>query len=242
MRDLDDQQTHDYFNQFTPQYDPERFEFAFDHLLRTAEPSQTLLDIGCGDGATLYAIKKRTPLTKITGLDISEGYLSRVGRLVGCDTIHGSILDKKIIDRYRGSFDFCTLGAVLHHLIADTRRESLLCAAQCLKNSIELLRHGGELIIFEPAHGPSWLMDMVFWLKKASGRVSNKRMELFASWLNFGAPVVSYYTPEQLSSMIRTLDDGAVILSKRLVERRLGGVIRRTDMAIIIKKAERSTP
>jgi 2-polyprenyl-3-methyl-5-hydroxy-6-metoxy-1,4-benzoquinol methylase len=46
---MKDQQTHEYFDQFTPHYSPKKFNFALEYL--------NIVDIGCGDGATLHSIK-----------------------------------------------------------------------------------------------------------------------------------------------------------------------------------------
>lgn len=185
---MKDQQTHDYFDQFTPHYNPKRFNFALNYINAVATDEQCILDIGCGDGATLYLIKTHTPLKKVIGLDISNNYLRKAHELVGCATIQGSILDRGVVDEFREHFDYCTCGAIIHHLIGKNRQESFKNAKACLENAIELLKPGGSLIIFEPCHGPAMLMDLVFWIKKTVGNLTNKRIQLFKSWANIGNP------------------------------------------------------
>jgi SAM-dependent methyltransferase len=233
---MQDKQTHNYFDKFTPHYDPKRFSFALNYLVEVATDEETVLDIGCGDGATLYLIKENTPLKNLVGLDISKKYLRKAEKLLGCDTIEGSILDKKRLEEHLGKFDYCILGAVIHHLIGKNRKESFNHTKNCLRNSIELLKPGGTLIIFEPTHSPSMLMDLVFWIKKIVVNLTNKRVEILQRWANIGQPVVSYYTPEQLISFIESIPDTQLVAKKTVDKSRLGFIISRVGMGIIIKK------
>lgn len=232
----DDKQTYDYFNNYTPHYEPERFVFAYDYLNDVVEDGQILLDIGCGDGATLNMIKARTPLQNLCGLDISENYVEKTKQNVGCDAIVGNILDDHFIAKYKGTYDYCTLGSVLHHLIGKNRRESTGLARKCLVNAIDLLKPGGSLMVFEPAHSPLLLMDLIFWIKKVFGNFTNERIEMTRPWMNFGQPVVSYYTPKQLRSFIDSIR-GATIFSIAEVDViRMGVIIKRERLGIIVKK------
>jgi SAM-dependent methyltransferase len=234
---MDDKRTLEYFDQFTPHYDPERFNFALDYLRENSSPNQSLIDIGCGDGATLFLVKQNTNLKEnLFGLDISSNYLSKAQELVGCKTIEGSVLDPALIENYSGKFDFCTLGAVIHHLIGNSRKQSFEFAAHCLNNSIKLLKPNGRLIIFEPTHSPSYMMDVIFWTKKLFGSLTNERIELFSKWANFGQPVVSYYTPEQLLSFLAQVPK-TKILDKVIVDKkRMGFVIQRVGLGLIVEK------
>jgi SAM-dependent methyltransferase len=236
---MNDKQTLDYFDQFTPHYDPKRFSFALKYLQENSNSNQSLIDIGCGDGATLYLIKENTHLKeKLFGLDISNNYLSKAKKLVGCQIIEGSILDSSLVDKYAGCFDFCTLGAVIHHLIGDSRKQSFEFASQCLSNSIKLLKPNGCLIIFEPTHSPSYMMDIIFWIKKIFGRLSNERLELFSKWANFGQPVVSYYTPSQLLSFLDKVPNAKIVDQVIIDQKRMGFIIQRVGLGVIIKKID----
>ncbi len=233
---MDDQQTHDYFDQFTPHYDPSRFDFAIDFLRRHAGPEQTLIDIGCGDGATLHLVKSGTSLERLYGLDISANYLAKARELTGCETIQGSILDDALVAAHAGRFDFSTLGAVLHHLIGSNRAQSAAFARQCLRNAIELLKPGGYLIIFEPTYGPSWLMDVVFWIKKSAGRFTDQRIEIVRQWANFGQPVVSYYTPEEMDAFVADTPRAESVERVIVDRKRKGPLIRRVGLGLVIRR------
>lgn len=232
----EDDKTLDYFDRFTPHYNPERFQFAMDYLKKNARPEDRLLDIGCGDGATLYLLQQNTPVRDLWGLDISGNYLRKAEALVECKTIEGSILDNKLIDQHAGQFNYCTLGAVIHHLIGKNRRESFEFARQCMNNSYRLLKPGGALLIFEPTYHPSWLMSCAFWTKKIVTRFSSNRVELLRSWANFGQPIVSYYTSGQIAQMANDLDGAEILMNEALDDFRFIGLIRRLGLGIIIRK------
>ena len=234
---MSDKQTLDYFDNFTPHFKPERFEFALEYLNNVATDKQRILDIGCGDGGTLYLIMKNTPLKTLFGLDISKNYLKKARGLVGCDTIQGSILDRNSCDQYWGTFDYCVLGAVIHHLIGKNRKESFQYAKLCLENAIGLLKPGGSLLIFEPTHSPSVIMDLVFWIKKTVGNLTNKRIEISTKWANIGQPVVSYYTRKQLLSFIECVPNIEIVLNRIMDDSRLGIIIHRIGMGIIVRKS-----
>lgn len=232
----EDGKTLDYFDRFTPHYNPARFQFAIDYLKANGRAEHRLLDIGCGDGATLYLIQQHTPVRGLVGLDISGNYLRKAEQLVGCQTIEGSILDDELIDCHEGQFDFCTLGAVIHHLIGKDRRESLQFAEQCIRNSFRLLSPRGSLLIFEPTFRPAWLMTVAFWIKKIVTRFSNNRVEILRKWANLGQPIVSYYTDAQISHLAESLPDSKVVQNDVLDRLRLCGVIRRRGLGIVIRK------
>ena len=234
-----DAQTHDYFENFTPHYIPERFDFACDYLNEFATKEQTVLDIGCGDGATLSLLKNKTPLEKIVGLDISKNYLKKAKKLTQCDILQGSILNPKNLEKHWGTFDYCVLGAVLHHLIGNNRKESFQYAQLAVENAIKLLKPGGSLIIFEPTHAPSLIMTMIFWIKKTISIFSSERIELSTRWANIGQPIVSYYTPKQLDSFIENLPSVQVIKRTVVDEKRLGLIIKREGIGFIITKMGR---
>ena len=233
---MKDRQTLEYFDRMMPHYNPVRFEFAIAYLNKTTNGESSLIDIGCGDGATLYLVREKTPVKRLVGMDISRSYLQKAKELVGCQIIEGSILDRGLVDRYKEQFDYCTLGAVLHHLIGKHRAQSFDYASICLAHALRLLKPGGSLIIFEPTYAPSSMMDLVFWIKKIVGNFTSSRIELFSKWANFGQPVVSYYTPEQLISMVEHLQDADLLERNVVYQVSLGGILRCTGLGIVARK------
>ena len=57
------------------------------------------------------------------------------------------------------------------------------------------------MVVLEPVFYPPWTMDLVFYTKKAAATVTSRRFEILDQWNNLGAPVVSYYTNEDLREM-----------------------------------------
>ena len=236
MSGVTDEKTRVYFNKLTPHFDSNRFQFAWEFICNHSDSNTRLIDIGCGDGATLLQIRQNTPVTLLSGMDVSEQYLNRVKKSVGCDTILGSILDANIISKYSDSYNFCLLGAVLHHLIGKNRAESYRAAQCSIINALTLLKAGGYIIIDEPVYTSIFLMDIVFNIKKFFSNLSDGRIELFAKWVNIGQPVVSYYTPRQIDEMISLCENAAVVKKAAVNEIRQGFILKRVSLQLIIQK------
>ena len=60
---MKDRQTLEYFDRMMPHYNPVRFEFAIAYLNKTTNGESSLIDIGCGDGATYTWSGKRRQLS-----------------------------------------------------------------------------------------------------------------------------------------------------------------------------------
>lgn len=82
----------------------------------------------------------------------------------------------------------------------------------------------------------SLIMDLVFWIKKFFGRFADQRIEFFKRWANIGQPVVSYLTSEQLISYVERIPNTQILVKKRVDESRLGFVLSRVGMGIIVEK------
>jgi 2-polyprenyl-3-methyl-5-hydroxy-6-metoxy-1,4-benzoquinol methylase len=239
---MEDRATREYFDKFTPHFEPSRFQFALSFIREHARETSKVIDVGCGDGGTLWLVKSKTSARDLTGMDISANYLRRAQANVGCKTILGSILDDELVARHAGEYDICILGAVLHHLVAPSRKASYDAAFACLSNSMALLKPNGHLVIFEPTHGPAPVMTAVFYAKKLLGGLYGGRLELLRTWANFGQPVVSYYTPRQLTEMISGLRDTRVVLRTVVDQRRMGLVIERVGLGLVLRNDAAEDP
>ena len=173
-------------------------------------------------------------------MDVSAKCLEKTAAALGCTTYQGSVFDPGFIRQIDQRFDFAIVAAVLHHLIGPTRNASRSYAQLAVRNAVTLLKPGGHLIVVEPIFYPSLAMDAVFYLKKAVSKVSTKRVPIMGYWNNIGAPVVSYYTNEELASMV----SGAAGLT--IVEQDiqvapmgpvLGRVLRKTNTTLVARLA-----
>jgi SAM-dependent methyltransferase len=233
---VEDKLTEEYFNRLTPHFKPERLKFAIEFVQKNASPESYLIDIGCGDGSTLYLIKEKTSVKFIAGMDVSKEYLKKVESNLNCDIIHGSILDLNLISKIKNSFDFCILGAVLHHIIDNNKKDSFNLAKIAINNSISILKPSGYLLILEPCSSPEYVNSLIFILKKAFSRFSVGRIEIVAKWFNIGHPIVSYYSQSEIESILSQMESVTIINKMSLSKRRFGSFIKRHRMGYILQK------
>ena len=231
----------DYFDKYTPEYAVSRLEYAATIINQYGHKQNSLIDIGCGTGNTLEFIKNKTGLENLYGVDVSQSCLLKAKARVNCDTFLGSVLDNNFIKEIPKRFDFVLLSAVLHHLIGKTRKESRNYSLLAILNCLKLLKDNGCLIIAEPTFCPSIAMDIVFYIKKLSTKITSRRIPIFGKWNNIGAPVVSYFSDEQLIEMINTIQH-CQIIGKDIKEIRLSLLCRlvlirhRRETTIVVRK------
>lgn len=239
MKPIEDPNTRAYFDHNTPHFsNAARLQFAVDHVNASALSRGSLVDIGCGDGATLEVFQRGTSLSRLVGLDVSDRLLELARARLGCETVCGSILDRDLVAQNAGSFDFAVLSQILHHLIGKTRTSSFSLATEAVDHAFRLLRPGGFLILFEPAYRPRNLMTAVFWIKKTVSSLASGRIELSRRWANIGEPIVSYYTPQQLRNVILSTEEAEVTIEKALVRRRVGGLLEFTLLGLVARKVD----
>jgi SAM-dependent methyltransferase len=234
--------TEAYFDAHTPEYDAaSRFGPAAEWIRRLADQESTLVDVGCGTGNVLAYLREAAGVRRLAGIDVSPRYLEQARERVGCETHQGSILDADLVARLAGRFDFAVLGAVLHHLVGPTRSTSRSRARLALAHAVSLVRPGGHVIVNEPVFYPPWTMDLVFYAKRLASALTSRRLELFDQWNNLGAPVVSYYTNEELVGMIEA-DGRAEILDRRSAPaylsslQRAAFIRRREDTTVVVRR------
>jgi SAM-dependent methyltransferase len=233
--------TEAYFDAWTPEYDAARFAPAAEWIRRLAGEDATLVDVGCGSGNVLAYLREKTGLRRLAGIDVSPRYLEQARERVGCETHQGSILDAGLVGRLAGRFDFAVLGAVLHHLVGRTRRASRERARLALAHAVSLVRPGGHVIVHEPVFYPPWAMDLVFYAKRLAATLTSRRLEILDQWNNLGAPVVSYYTNEELERMVAD-DPRAELLDRRSVPaylshlQRAAFIRRREDTTLVVRR------
>jgi SAM-dependent methyltransferase len=237
-----DLQTRAYFDAHTPEWRSDRYLPMLRWLQDHAAADQSLIDIGCGTGNILQFIQQHTPLRDLAGIDITSNYLDQARQNVGCQTYLGSVLDDQLCREIGPRHDYAVMGAVLHHLVGPTRRISFANARRAVVNALALLKPGGRLLIYEPAHYPAFAMWGVFWLKRTCSAVAPRRLELGRKWLNFGLPVVSYFTNEQLLALFAAAGNIQVVDKQYNDPKKLGLGLRRTSSTFVLQKSTASTP
>ncbi|MGA1871160.1 MAG: class I SAM-dependent methyltransferase [bacterium] len=237
-----DKKTVEYFDRYTPRYCPGRFNFAIRFINLHAHKKSTLVDIGCGGGDIIEYVKNNTSIWNVSGMDISPNYLAQVKKRFDCDIFLGSVLDGSFIRSIQKKFDFVLMGAVLHHLVGNTRTQSKRNAESAVRNAFTLVKEGGWLIIVEPVFYPSVTMTILFYLKRFITKVTSKRVYIFDTWNNnIGAPVVSYYTNEELDGMIKCANISNIVVKHMKDETisilwRAGGIKRKTETTIVAQR------
>ncbi len=237
---MDPNDTAEYFDLHPDDYHPGRIRLATRWIAKISRDDDTLFDVGCGTGRILEAMH-HAGITRLAGCDIAAKALEIAARRVPFEAHRGSILDAGFVSSL-GTYRFVTMAAVLHHIVEPTRRASRRSAEQAVRNAFTLIDPGGRLVIIEPTYRPRWAMTAVFWVKRALVLVvGNRRLEL-GRWNNIGAPVVSYYSPDEVVAMVEAA--GGKVVRRRDRDRpvhripRLLGVSRRsisTVMAIPIR-------
>jgi SAM-dependent methyltransferase len=238
---VNDVGTMDYFDSHVPEYSVGRLKHVVEAINRYGSTRASLIDVGCGTGNTLEFLRDVTDVKDVCGLDVSEKCLQKARARVGCDTYCGSIFDPGFVGSIDRRFDFAVVAAVLHHLIGRTRAECRELVGQAVENTFSLLRPGGHLVVLEPVFYPSRAMDAVFYTKKAVSRVVAGRVSLGGYWNNIGAPVVSYYTNEELAELLVSGTRGEIV--ERHVEPHdlgpvLGRLIRKTNSTFVVRKRD----
>lgn len=124
-----------------------RYHEAHRYLPPAAGDAPRLLDMGCGDGATLQKFQGRG--WEICGVDISAAAIQEARGKVPEATLQVSDLEETVLEL--GRFDLVRLDNVLEHVL---NPEAVVRAAR------NYLREGGALAIYVP-HGRSLSMRLL---------------------------------------------------------------------------------
>lgn len=225
----------EFFDRFAPSYDDSRLEFALEDIRRSPPGTLDVLDVGCGNGATLEFLANGHPLASIAGFDPSATYIERARARLNGDFEVGSILDRARVTARFQSYDRVVVASVMHHLVEANRRESKRCVREALVNCLALLRPGGRLYVFEPITEPAYLMTALFWAKSMTIHVvGNRRIEIGPSWANIGAPLVSFLGHEEFIKL--AYDAGAVSVDFTVQHSQRYGPVRRRNIGYIISR------
>ena len=136
-----------------------------------------ILDIGCGAGSLLSALRE---FGQVTGLDASPDAAEAAGRVSSCDVLVGSIPDG--LPAGLGHFDVVCLFDVIEHLDNDVP------ALQCAR---ELLAEEGTLFLTVPAL--PWLYGIHDEINEHRRRYTRASLTAALTAAGFGRIRVSYF-------------------------------------------------
>jgi SAM-dependent methyltransferase len=113
----------------------EDFEYAFERIV----PGESLLDVGCGNGAFLRRAADKADVLGIDGSSFAQRHCQRLG----LDVRLGTLADHA--DEFVGRFDTVTGFQILEH-IYDVR--------SFLNNIVKVVRPGGRVVLAVPNNEP----------------------------------------------------------------------------------------
>lgn len=233
-----DQATVEYFDSHAHHYSRKRIKGVADLIRDKVTSESSLCDVGAGGGETLGRLAKALDLQNLTAMDVSAASLKRAQeRLPQAQTAVVSILDDQALAPWTGKFDVVLMAAVLHHLVAPTRRRSLADAQRGLRNAYSLAKPGGLVVVLEPVFHPRAASSALFWVKRSVVRFTDSRIPVFGYWNNIGAPVVSFYTTEQVREMVTSVG-GRIVAENSEVEK-LGyadHIVEKANLAIVAER------
>jgi SAM-dependent methyltransferase len=206
-------------------------------LAREARAGERLADVGCGQGNVLAHLAAVAPIRDWTAIDVDAAALAATARRVPCATVQASILDAPRLASLARGFDFVVLGDVLHHLVAGTRAGSRRLAERALASAAGLLAPRGTLLIVEPTFAPRFAATLAFHAKRLLAGAVRRRLELGASWANFGPPVVSLYDRPQIERFVAATP-GLVILAREQEASGSVAGLARGRLTIVARRVE----
>lgn len=240
--DPTDRDTVDYFNRRADEYSLKRFEFAIRFINSKARDCCNFLDIGCGVGNIIELIRDRAHIDDVSGLDVADTALAKTRERLGCETYLSSILDTTAIAAIPKRYDYVLIASVLHHLVAKSRERSICNTQLAIANALRLTKSGGYVILVEPGIYPEWTGAALFHTKRMVTKFTSERVQLFDKWNNIGAPVISYYTDQQLKRMICEMSQARIVDIHVKDEHVnflwwLAGIRRRIDTTIVLQRS-----
>nr|VFK18914.1 MAG: Ubiquinone/menaquinone biosynthesis C-methylase UbiE [Candidatus Kentron sp. LFY] len=136
---------------------------------------QKILDLGCGTGNYIEALKDR--IGHLHGLEITEGMLSKARQKLGnhsnISLTQGNLLDPLPYGDNR--FDGVMCNQVLHHLVTDSHRQTFSEVRPVIEETHRVLRSPGVLAINTSSHHQLfhgfWWADLI---PEAVDRISRR--------------------------------------------------------------------
>jgi ubiquinone/menaquinone biosynthesis C-methylase UbiE len=165
-----------------------------------------LLDVACGTGRFLRAVRLAYPAMKLTGLDLSQAYLDEAHRhLKGLRPVDLIAANAEAIPLPDASCDIVTTVFLFHELPPEVRRR---VAAEMAR----VLKPGGLLVFIDS-------------LQMGDRPAYDSLLEMFPA--RFHEPYYRHYAIDDLDGVFRDVglepvDSSTAFLSKMMVRRKLG--------------------
>lgn len=177
-------------------------------VLGLVTPHATLCDVGGASGVFADMVRQRSPAPiRANVLEVVAEYREK---LVSPDIgfVHASIVDGPLPHE---RFDIVTARHVLHHLVGSTIADTAALQQRGLRRMLQLVKPGGHLVFQEQVLRVKPFSRAVYVMSRFAHRRS-----LNVRYFDTGTVVVSYMTPGEVDSIVRSMDDGIVVTAARL--------------------------
>lgn len=192
-------ETREFFERVAVEYSSvskEGDELKLGFLKELAEVSDSLLDIGCGNGYFADRALAETNISWACGLDISRAMLSLNKKLPNKHLCLASALQMPFKPH---SFNFIHFDAVLHHIVGTTRKSSVEQAYNVIRDCVALTKKDGFLVLTERCVDSRISSAIIFYALKFLSKTKLAKLSGVASGL-----IVSFLTPKEFFSGIRS--------------------------------------
>jgi ubiquinone/menaquinone biosynthesis C-methylase UbiE len=180
------------YHETSKRYDKTRTPIGIEILLGCfastprALTEQRILDVGCGTGNYLNALKGK--IKRLHGLELNEGMLAQAQKKFQNDSNvlldDGSLLEP--LPYNNNIFDGMMCNQVLHHLVEESNQENFPQVRRIMEDAHRVLRSQGVFVINSSSHPQ--LYDGFWWadlIPEAVGRIAERfpPVELLVSML-----------------------------------------------------------
>jgi 2-polyprenyl-3-methyl-5-hydroxy-6-metoxy-1,4-benzoquinol methylase len=157
-------------------------------------PEMKICDVGGARGVFLDELARRCRLPiRGTILEVDARHREQLIR-PEFEFLQGSVVEN---DLPSGAYDFVTFQHVLHHLVSDSRRNTLALQEQAVSEMVRITRPGGYLLFEEQVNRVKPLSQAVYVLSRLANR-----NQLRWKYFEMGGVVVSYLTPGEIRTWV----------------------------------------
>ena len=185
-------------------------------LKELAQPGDSLLDVGCGNGYFIDRALAETNISWAYALDVSMAMLALNKKLPNKYLCLASALQMPFQPR---SFTFVHFDAMLHHVVGTSRKSSVQQSCVVIQDCVALAKNDGFLVLTERCVDSRISSIIIFYVLKFLSKTRLAGLFKIASGL-----VVSFLTPDEFLSGIRAA--GARIIRTEVTHAKPGFLFR----------------